>query len=125
PGAEWRHLARGGGGGNSATRSRRRQPRRAGPAVSATAAEPPAVVARPGVAFAGLFAVTFSGLVAVGAVLPVLPRYVHGPLDGGNVAVGVVVGCYAITGLLLRPVAGRLADHRGRKPTVLGGSILV
>lgn len=82
-------------------------------------------VTHPGVAFAGLFAVTFSGLVAVGAVLPVLPRYVHGPLDGGNVAVGVVVGCYAITGLLLRPVAGRLADRRGRKPTVLGGSILV
>jgi MFS family permease len=85
----------------------------------------PPSVARPGIAFAGLFAVTFSGLVAVGAVLPVLPRYVHGPLDGGNVAVGVVVGCYAITGLLLRPIAGRFADRRGRKPTVLVGSILV
>jgi MFS family permease len=82
-------------------------------------------VPRPGVAFAGVFTVTFLGLVAVGAVLPVLPRYVHGPLDAGNVAVGVVVGSYAITGLLLRPVAGRLADHRGRKPTVLLGSILV
>lgn len=82
-------------------------------------------VPRPGVAFAGVFTVTFLGLVAVGAVLPVLPRYVHGPLDAGNVAVGVVIGSYAITGLLLRPVAGRLADHRGRKPTVLLGSILV
>jgi len=82
-------------------------------------------VPRPGVAFAGVFTVTFLGLVAVGAVLPVLPRYVHGPLDAGNVAVGVVVGSYAVTGLLLRPVAGRLADHRGRKPTVLLGSILV
>ena len=80
---------------------------------------------RPGAAFAGVFAVTFCGLLAVGAVLPVLPRYVHGPLDGGNIAVGVVVGAYAATGLLLRPVAGRLADHRGRRPTVLVGSILV
>jgi MFS family permease len=80
---------------------------------------------RPGAAFAGVFAVTFCGLLAVGAVLPVLPRYVHGPLDGGNIAVGVVVGAYAATGLLLRPVAGRLADHRGRRPTVLLGSILV
>jgi MFS family permease len=80
---------------------------------------------RPGVAFAGVFAVTFCGLLAVGAVLPVLPRYVHGPLDGGNIAVGVVVGSYAVTGLLLRPIAGRLADHRGRRPTVLVGSILV
>lgn len=86
--------------------------------------QPPSV-ARPGVAFAGVFVVTFCGLVAVGAVLPVLPRYVHGPLDAGNVAVGVVIGAYAITGLLLRPFAGRLADDRGRKPTVLLGSILV
>ena len=80
---------------------------------------------RPGVAFAGIFAVTFCGLLAVGAVLPVLPRYVDGPLGGGNIAVGIVIGSYAATGLLLRPVAGRFADHRGRKPTVLVGSLLV
>ncbi|HEU5142368.1 MAG TPA: MFS transporter [Solirubrobacterales bacterium] len=80
---------------------------------------------RPGAAFAGVFAVTFAGLVAVGAVLPVLPRYVHGPLDAGNVAVGVVIGSYAVTGLLLRPFAGRFADRRGRKPAVLLGSAVV
>ena len=81
--------------------------------------------AAPMKAFAGVFAVTFSGLLAVGAVLPVLPRYVHGPLDGGNIAVGVVVGSYAATGLLLRPISGRFADPRGRRPTVLVGSLLV
>jgi MFS family permease len=80
---------------------------------------------RPGVAFAGVWAVTFSGLLAVGAVLPVLPRYVHGPLDAGNIAVGIVVGSYAVTGLLLRPLAGRLADRRGRRPAVLLGSVAV
>jgi MFS family permease len=80
---------------------------------------------RPGAAFAGVFAVTFAGLLAVGAVLPVLPRYVHGPLGAGNVAVGVVIGAYAATGLLLRPFAGRFADRRGRRPTVLVGSLLV
>ncbi len=82
-------------------------------------------VPRPGVAFAGVFGVTFFCLLAVGAVLPVLPRYVHGPLDAGNIAVGIVIGSYAITGLLLRPFAGRFADHRGRRPTVLIGSALV
>lgn len=92
--------------------------------MSAVDDQPPSAT-RLGPAFAGVFAVTFCGLVAVGAVLPVLPRYVHGPLDAGNVAVGIVIGSYAVTGLLLRPVAGRLADHRGRKPTVLLGSILV
>ena len=93
--------------------------------MSAPADDARPLVPRPGIAFAGVFAVTFCGLVAVGAVLPVLPRFVRGPLDAGNIAVGVVIGSYAITGLLLRPFAGRLADHRGRKPTVLLGSILV
>jgi MFS family permease len=80
---------------------------------------------RPGLSFAGVFAVTFCGLVAVGSVLPVLPRYVHGPIGAGDVAVGVVIGAYAVTGLLLRPVAGRLADTRGRKQTVMVGAALV
>jgi MFS family permease len=92
--------------------------------VSTTAESSPAI-ARPGIAFAGIFAVTFCGLLAVGAVLPVLPRFVRGPLDAGNVAVGVVIGSYAVTGLLLRPFAGRLADRRGRKSTVLLGSLVV
>ena len=90
--------------------------------MSAEAAPP---ITRPGAAFAGIFAVTFCGLLAVGAVLPVLPRYVDGPLGAGNVAVGVVIGAYAITGLLLRPFAGRFADRRGRKPAVLIGSLLM
>jgi MFS family permease len=93
--------------------------------VSEQALQAPARVEQPGLAFAGLFAVTFCGLLAVGAVLPVLPRYVHGPLGAGDIAVGVVIGSYAISGLLLRPLAGRLADRRGRKPTVLLGGLLL
>lgn len=77
----------------------------------------------PGRSFVSLFVVTFCGLVAVGAVLPVLPRYVHGQLGYGDVTVGIAVGAYAVTGLLLRPVAGRLADRRGRKVTVLIGVV--
>ncbi|MGN6556493.1 MAG: MFS transporter [Solirubrobacterales bacterium] len=90
-------------------------------------AEPSAAVGhdRPGLSFAGIFAVTFLGLIAVGSVLPVLPRYVHGPLHSTDLAVGVVIGSYAVTGLLLRPVAGRLADTRGRRPTVVLGALLV
>ncbi|HVO52941.1 MAG TPA: MFS transporter [Solirubrobacterales bacterium] len=73
--------------------------------------------------FAALFVATFCGLVAVGCVLPVLPRYVRGPIGGGDFAVGVVIGCYAISGLLLRPVAGRLADRWGRRPTAFVGMV--
>ena len=61
---------------------------------------------------------------AVGAVLPVLPRYVRGPLGGGDVAVGIVIGCYALTGLGGRPFAGRFADARGRRRAVIGGALL-
>jgi MFS family permease len=82
-------------------------------------------LARPGIAFAGIFIVTFCGLLAVGATLPVLPRYVDGPLGEGKVAVGIVIGSYAITGLLMRPFAGRFADRRGRRPAVLIGSLLM
>ena len=45
---------------------------------------------RPGLSFAGIFAVTFLGLIAVGSVLPVLPRYVRGHI--GTVA--LVHGCH-------------------------------
>ncbi len=58
-------------------------------------------------------------------MLPVLPRYVHGPIGAGDVAVGIVIGCYAISGLMLRPVAGRLADRWGRRPTAVLGLLFL
>src|SRR4051794_23735859 len=61
---------------------------------------------------------------AVGSVLPVLPRYVKGPLDSGSIAVGVVVGAFAFTGIGARPIAGRIADSHGRRPTVIAGTLL-
>lgn len=73
-------------------------------------------------AFAGIFVVTALGLLAVGATLPVLPRYVSGPLDGTDFDVGIVTGSFAITGLAFRPLAGRLADQRGRRLVVVLGS---
>jgi MFS family permease len=75
-------------------------------------------------AFAGIFSVTLLALLSVGAVLPVLPRYVRGPLGSGDLAVGIVIGAFAFTGLVGRPFAGRLADLRGRRPVVVLGSLL-
>jgi MFS family permease len=75
-------------------------------------------------AFAGIFVVTLLGLMSVGATLPVLPRYVKGPIGAGDVAVGIVTGAFAITGLACRPLAGHFADARGRKPAVLIGALL-
>ena len=46
-------------------------------------------------AFAGVFVVTMLGLLAVGATLPVLPRYVKGPIGSTDLAVGIVTGAFA------------------------------
>ena len=58
---------------------------------------------------------------ADGVLLPVLPRYVEGPLGGGNVAVGFVVGAFSVSAFFLRPWAGRLADRRGRRLLMVAG----
>jgi MFS family permease len=75
-------------------------------------------------AFAGIFAVTGLGLLSVGATLPVIPRYVQGPIGGSDFSVGLVTGAFAITGLACRPLAGNLADSRGRKQIAVVGSLL-
>jgi MFS family permease len=75
-------------------------------------------------AYAGVFAATLLGFLAVGAVLPVLPRYVTGPLGAGDVAVGVVVGAFAVSAVVGRPVGGRIADRRGRRLIVLCGLLV-
>ena len=75
-------------------------------------------------AFAGIFVVTGLGLLSIGATLPVIPRYVQGPIGAGDVAVGVVTGAFAITGLACRPLAGHLADRRGRRRVVIFGSLM-
>ena len=77
----------------------------------------------PRVAFAGIFVVTGLGLLSIGATLPVLPRYVTGPLGAGDVEVGIVTGAFAITGLACRPLAGHLADRRGRRRVVIAGAL--
>ena len=48
---------------------------------------------------------------AVGAVLPVLPHYVKGPLNYGSLAVGFAIGAFAFTALASRPIAGHIADY--------------
>ncbi len=83
-------------------------------------------------AFVGVFGATLLCFLAIGAVLPVLPRYVKGPIGAGDVAVGIVVGAFALTAIFSRPLGGRLADVRGRKSVhswgmaicVAGGALL-
>jgi predicted MFS family arabinose efflux permease len=57
-----------------------------------------------------------------GVLIPAVPRYVHGPLGAGDVAVGLVVGAFSLSAFFLRPWAGRLGDRWGRRPLMLVGA---
>ncbi len=80
--------------------------------------------AAPRATFSALFAVTLLVLLSIGATIPVLPQYVKGPIGSTDLAVGIVVGAYALTGIAFRPLAGSIADARGRKPVVITGTIV-
>jgi MFS family permease len=75
------------------------------------------------VATAGVFAAALLSFVAIGAALPVLPTFVRGPLHANDLAVGVVVGAFALTDVVCRPIAGRQADHRGRRIVLIAGAL--
>jgi MFS family permease len=71
----------------------------------------------------GVFVSTLLAFLAIGAALPVLPGYVRGPLRAGDVAVGFVVGAFAVTAVVCRPLAGRQADARGRRAVLVAGAL--
>jgi MFS family permease len=66
-----------------------------------------------------------SYFMAIGMLIPVIPRYVKGPLAGGNVGVGVAVGSLFVGAVLLRPYAGRVGDRFGRRVLIIGGALIV
>lgn len=72
--------------------------------------------------FAVVTGATFLYFMAMGALIPTLPRYVEDELGGGGVAVGVVLGSFALSAAIARPWAGRLGDVRGRRILVTGGA---
>lgn len=74
-------------------------------------------------AFAMLAAADLAYFTAAGVAVYALPLYVTGPLRSGRASAGIAFGAFAISALLLRPVAGRLSDVRGRRPMLIGGAL--
>jgi MFS family permease len=72
-------------------------------------------------AFALIMLAAFAYFSALGAMLPIVPRYIEDELDGGGFAVGIGVGAFAVSAALLRPLIGRIGDRYGRRVLVVGG----
>lgn len=68
---------------------------------------------------------TFGGMLSLGVLLPVLPRFAEGPLDAGGVGIGLSVGASSITAVLAQPLVGRLVDVYGRRLLVVGAPLLL
>lgn len=68
---------------------------------------------------------TLAYFLALGALIPTLPRFVEDDLGGGSLAVGVVVGVFAVSAALLRPFAGRVGDSHGRRVLVVCGALVM
>ena len=82
---------------------------------------PPLVTPR----FATVVASGICYFLSIGVVIPAIPRYVKHRLDGGSLAVGIVVGSLFVGAVILRPLAGRIGDRYGRKLLVVTGALTV
>jgi len=74
--------------------------------------------------FLAMSASVLAFFVASGLFLPSTPRYAAGPLGGDAFVVGLVVGIFSLSSIVLRPFAGRWADRRGRRIMLISGAAL-
>ena len=61
---------------------------------------------------------------AAGVAIYSLPLYVTGPVGSDKAGAGLAFGAFAISAMVLRPVAGRLSDTYGRRPLLVGGALM-
>jgi predicted MFS family arabinose efflux permease len=61
---------------------------------------------------------------AAGVAIYALPLYVTGPVGSNEAGAGLAFGAFAVSALVLRPFAGRLADRYGRRPLMVSGALL-
>jgi MFS family permease len=79
----------------------------------------------PRAALIGPFGGLFFGYVGLTAAIPVLPGFVRDRYDAVDFMVGLVVTATALTALLVRPIAGGLADNHGRRRIMQAGALII
>src|SRR5215831_8691493 len=63
----------------------------------------------------------FVGMLGFGAVIPMLPVYVHEQLGASTFVTGFLIGLSSAFALLGRLLAGKTADRKGRRIALLAG----
>lgn len=75
-------------------------------------------------AFIALAAADLAYFTAAGILIQITPLFARGPLGADAAGVGVTIGAFSVTALIMRPWTGRLADRRGRRPMFTAGALL-
>ncbi|MDQ1324370.1 MAG: hypothetical protein QG587_1706 [Chloroflexota bacterium] len=75
-------------------------------------------------AFAAVFAAALVFFVSGGIVIPIAPRFATGPLGADALGFGIALGIFSLASLAVRPLVGWSADRFGRRPLLVGGSLL-
>src|SRR5579871_3077014 len=63
----------------------------------------------------------FIGMLGFGAVIPMLPVYLHERAGASTFVTGLLIGLSSAFALLGRFLAGKTADHKGRRLALLLG----
>ena len=88
-----------------------------------TDGEPESRFPRPAVV--GIFGGLFCGYVGLTVAIPVLPAFVRQSFGASNLEIGLTVTATALTALLIRPVAGHLADRHGHRLIMQAGAVIL
>ena len=75
-------------------------------------------------AFVAVAAATLAFFISAGIVLPVAPRFAEQSLGADQLGIGVAIASFSIAALILRPIVGWSSDRFGRRPLLIGGSLL-
>jgi MFS family permease len=75
-------------------------------------------------AFVALTLSDLAYFAATGVLIVATPLFVTGPLDADEAGVGLAMGSFSLTTVLLRPLAGRWTDRRGRRALLVGGAAM-
>ena len=71
--------------------------------------------------FVVLTAVDLAYFTAAGVLIVATPVFAHNQLSADEAGVGLAIGAFSVSTIVLRPWAGRWSDVRGRRPLIVVG----